>query len=158
MKQILFNLLDNAVKFTPQGGAVSVAARPADSGWLELKVSDSGVGMDSALVTAVQEPFNLLEGEDHLVRASDSAAGGHTSPRLNLPLAKLLAQAHGGSLEIESSPGIGTTVTVRLPTAPGPADDARGSPLHALPPANPDTGSSRRGFSGVGGLGPAYGD
>jgi len=75
--------------------------------------------MDAGLVAAVQRPFVQADGENHLVRSADSRApDGRTSPRLSLPLAKLLAEAHGGALAIDSAPGRGTRVTLRLPVLP----------------------------------------
>jgi light-regulated signal transduction histidine kinase (bacteriophytochrome) len=81
--------------------------------------------MTAALVEAAQTPFAQTEAEDHLTRApAAGTAERHTSPRLNLPLAKLLAEAHGGTLAIDSRPGAGTTVAVRLPLAEASAGAA----------------------------------
>ena len=113
--QVAASLADNAVKYSPPGGRVEIAVAEV-SGWVSVTVGDEGPGMDAGLVAAVQRPFVQADGEDHLVRSTDSlAGGGRTSPRLSLPLAKLLVEAHGGVLAIDSAPGQGTRVTFRLP-------------------------------------------
>jgi len=122
--QVVMILVDNAVKYSAAGGRVTIAASEdsADEdggGWVTLTVGDEGPGMDAGLVAAVQRPFVQADGENHLVRSADSRApDGRTSPRLSLPLAKLLAEAHGGALAIDSAPGRGTRVTLRLPVLP----------------------------------------
>ncbi|WP_340117304.1 HAMP domain-containing sensor histidine kinase [Pelagibius sp. 7325] len=131
--QVVMILVDNAVKYSAPGRRITIAANEEDAapgdateeggGWITLTVGDEGPGMDAGLVAAVQRPFVQAEGENHLVRSADSRApDGRTSPRLSLPLAKLLVEAHGGTLTIDSAPGHGTRVTLRLPAlAPVPA-------------------------------------
>jgi cell cycle sensor histidine kinase DivJ len=105
VRQILLNLLSNAVKFTPQGGAVVVMAR-AQGPDLVLAVGDSGVGISSDELDQIGKPY------------AQSASGRATSERgtgLGLSLVRALADLHGGSMSVQSAPGEGTTVTVRLP-------------------------------------------
>lgn len=143
--QLLFILLDNAIKFTPRAGDVRVDLRLAGDEWIELEISDTGIGMDPELIEAVGQPFKLIEEEDHLRRSSGDVAARHTSPRLNLPLARLLAEAHGGSLAIASEPGSGTTVTLRFPVASQAADlpgKERGASSQAAPAKAGDSRST----------------
>lgn len=107
LRQVLVNLLANAVRFTQPGGRISVEAHdPADEG-LEIRIRDSGVGMAPDQIAVALEPFGQVE------QRSDTASEG---TGLGLPLAKSLVELHGGFLEVESRVGVGTTVTVRLPS------------------------------------------
>lgn len=105
LKQILLNLLSNAVKFTPAGGAVALAVREQED-TVTMSVRDTGFGMSAEEVRIALEPFGQLDS-----RVSEEREG----TGLGLPLAKGLTELHGGTLSIESSPGNGTTVTVRIP-------------------------------------------
>jgi two-component system, cell cycle sensor histidine kinase DivJ len=104
MRQIILNLVANALRFTPAGGSVTVAAR-VDQGELALSVSDTGAGIEAKDLGRLGKPF---------VRAD---AAEHQAPGLGLWLVRSLSEAHGGSMAIESTPGAGTTASVRLPVA-----------------------------------------
>jgi two-component system, cell cycle sensor histidine kinase PleC len=104
LKQILLNLLSNAIKFTPAGGRVTLTASHAAD--VTITVADTGIGMAPEDIPIALEPFRQLDGS--LSRRQEGAG-------LGLPLAKRLAELHGGSLEITSTPGRGTQVVVRLP-------------------------------------------
>jgi len=106
LKQILLNLLANAVKFTPAGGTVSLAAQINGAGQCQITVSDTGIGMDREGIATAREKFG---------RASNSLVKNAEGAGLGLPLTIGLIDAHGGTLEIESIPEQGTTVTVCLP-------------------------------------------
>jgi PAS domain S-box-containing protein len=106
LKQILINLLTNSIKFTPAGGRVAVAAARDERGGLALAVSDTGIGIAPQDIPRVLEPFVQVDGP--LNRRTEGTG-------LGLPLTKRLVEIHGGTLEIASEPGRGTTVTVRLP-------------------------------------------
>ena len=108
LRQIVINLLTNAFKFTPPGGTVVLSAK-ASGDWLELGVSDTGVGISPDDLSRVMEPFYRAEGP--FARRFEGAG-------LGLPLAKALAELHGGTLEIASELGVGTTATLRLPLRP----------------------------------------
>jgi two-component system cell cycle sensor histidine kinase PleC len=106
LKQILLNLMSNAIKFTPEGGEVTLEARCAwDEGYL-FKVRDTGIGIAPGDIAKALQPFGQIDG---------ALNRKHTGTGLGLPLAKELAEMHGGSMELESEPGVGTTVTVRFP-------------------------------------------
>jgi len=106
--QILLNLVDNAVKYTPEGGRVSVAARAVDPARVEITVADTGVGIPAADLPRITERFYRVD------KARSRELGG---TGLGLAIVKHLVIAHGGSLAIESEPGRGTTVQVTLPAA-----------------------------------------
>ena len=107
MKQVLLNLLGNALKFTPAGGTVTLGLGRDDDGvW--IKVADSGIGMNPCDIQRVLEPF---------VQVDDQASRRHAGTGLGLPLAKKFIELHGGTLTMDSAPGQGTTVTIRLSSA-----------------------------------------
>ena len=106
LKQVLLNLLSNGIKFTPAGGKVALDAQIDPGGDLTIRVSDTGIGIDEHDIATVLEPFGQ-------VRSAFNRSIEGTG--LGLPLAKRLAEMHGGSLEIESTPVVGTITTVRLP-------------------------------------------
>ncbi|SIQ78304.1 MULTISPECIES: sensor histidine kinase [Acidiphilium] len=106
-RQILANLIGNALKFTPPSGTIVVAARIIDDAAVEISVADNGVGIAPQDIDRVLEPFIQLA---NLNGRRVSGAG------LGLPIAKQLTEAHGGTLRIASIVGNGTTVTVSLPT------------------------------------------
>jgi signal transduction histidine kinase len=108
LTQILLNLLSNAVKFTDPGGSVILAIWRAKNGGVTLEVRDTGSGMSLAEVQVALEPFGQVDG---------GLARGHNGTGLGLPIARQLAELHGGSLNIDSEKGRGTTITVTLPAA-----------------------------------------
>jgi signal transduction histidine kinase len=108
VQQILINLATNAIKFTPEGGRVTVAAAFARSGEVVLSVRDTGVGMKPEEIAIALMPFGQV-GPNMAARAEGTGLG--------LPLCQRFAEALGGGLAIESAPGEGTTVTVSLPAA-----------------------------------------
>ncbi len=105
LKQILANLLSNSIKFTPAGGRVSVRCRHDGDACL-LQVADTGIGIASDDIPVAMTPFRQIEG--NLSRRYEGTG-------LGLPLCKSLAEMHGGALELDSTVGVGTTVTVRIP-------------------------------------------
>jgi len=106
-RQIVLNLLANAVKFTPAGGTVRLGADFEPGGFL-VEVRDTGAGMSPSDIPAALEPFRQV-GDDTLLKQQGTGLG--------LPLAKALAELHGGTLTLESGLREGTTVTVLFPVA-----------------------------------------
>jgi two-component system cell cycle sensor histidine kinase PleC len=106
IKQVILNLLTNAIKFTPEGGAVAVRGGKDRKGSIWLRVADTGVGMSETGISVALTAFGQVAG--HLTRK-------HEGTGLGLPLIKSLIELHGGTLEIDSAVGHGTKVTVRFP-------------------------------------------
>ncbi len=104
LRQILLNLVSNAVKFTPPGGSVVVSARRREDGGLTLTVTDTGIGIAAEDIERVFQPFVQL----HRRRQQEGTG-------LGLALCRKLVEAHGGSIALASRPGRGTTVEVHLP-------------------------------------------
>jgi signal transduction histidine kinase len=105
LKQVVLNLVSNAVKFTPAGGTVTVSTTaPADQVCIEVR--DTGIGMTTAEIDVALQPFRQVD---------NSHTRKYQGTGLGLPLAKGLIEAHGGKLEITSEPGVGTTMRVLLP-------------------------------------------
>ena len=105
LKQVLLNLLANAIKFTPEGGRVVLSAGRVPDGFA-ISVADTGIGIAEADLARVMEPF----GQAQDPRARDKEGTG-----LGLPLAKHLVELHQGTLALASEYGRGTTVTATLP-------------------------------------------
>ncbi len=106
VRQIMLNLLSNAVKFTPHGGTITVHLEVADPEWVDISVSDTGIGIPDDQVDRVMKPFEQLDNR------YTRGAGG---TGLGLALVKALAELHGGSVTLISKIKRGTTVIVRLP-------------------------------------------
>ncbi len=106
IKQILSNLLSNAVKYTGQNGTIDVNADIQEDGSLNIKIADSGIGMDENGLEIALKKFGQVDGD--LTREQEGAG-------LGLPLTKGLVEAHEGTLTIKSSLGHGTTVNVHFP-------------------------------------------
>ena len=115
LNQILINLISNAIKFTPRGGAVTVSAT-CEAGKLVLTVEDTGVGIGADDLPRLGEAF---------FQARASYDRRHDGSGLGLSIVKGLVDLHGGDTDIRSRLGEGTRVTVRLPIdceAARPAD------------------------------------
>jgi len=106
LTEILLNLLTNAIKFTELGGSVTVSVECAVAGGVRFRVQDTGTGMTASEIEIALELFGQVDA---------GLARRHEGTGLGLPLARKLAELHGGSLTIESEKGRGTTVTVVLP-------------------------------------------
>jgi two-component system cell cycle sensor histidine kinase PleC len=138
LKQILLNLLSNAVKFTPKGGEVGLRmAVDADRG-LRMIVYDTGIGIDPQDIPRAMAAFGQVDA---------SWSRRYEGAGLGLPISRALIRMHGGTLDLESQPGMGTTVTVRLP--PG-----RVGPLPQPKPPTRQPDSPAAGQAAVGGSQP----
>ncbi|MFT4037796.1 MAG: PAS domain-containing sensor histidine kinase [Thermomicrobiales bacterium] len=108
IRQIVLNLAGNAVKFT-ESGEVSIEARQSADGWLEVLVADTGIGIAPQYLSTIFEEF----------RQVDSALGRRQNGfGLGLAISRRLAEQMGGDLGVESTPGVGSTFTLRVPVAP----------------------------------------
>ncbi len=108
LKQILINLISNAVKFTPEGGRIELAAEAARNGEFAFIVSDTGIGIAPDDIPRAMAPFGQVD--SRLSRKFEGTG-------LGLPLAKSLTELHGGTFQLVSQIAVGTTVTVRLPAS-----------------------------------------
>jgi len=115
LKQIVLNLMSNAVKFTDNGGTIRLGARFDRDNGFELVVADTGIGMKPDDIGKALAPFGQVD---------SSLNRKYQGTGLGLPLTKSLTELHGGSLTVESAVGVGTRVTVRFPAARIVAGDA----------------------------------
>ncbi len=106
LRQVLLNLVSNALKFTPAGGRVTVSAAVERAG-LVLAVTDTGIGIAAEDIPRALEQFGQVD---------NRFSRRYPGTGLGLPLSKRLVELHDGTLSIESTVGAGTTVTVTLPT------------------------------------------
>jgi signal transduction histidine kinase len=115
--QVVQNLIDNALKFTPDSGAITVRLRGADDGRLTIDVEDTGCGVPADAVVRLFEPFFQVPRQSHVGQGSG----------LGLAIVKAVVDAHGGDVQVRSVEGQGTTFTLALPT--------EGPPVSTLPQA-----------------------
>ena len=108
LKQILFNLISNALKFTPAGGTVTITADHADGG-INIIVTDTGIGIPNNQIERVLRPFEQLD---------NKYAKALNGTGLGLSVVQGLVAMHGGKLSIDSDTGKGTAVTISLPSGP----------------------------------------
>lgn len=106
MKQVLTNLLTNAIKFTPEGGTVSLAARTEGFDQVIITCKDSGIGMSEEEIPIALAPFGQIESA--LSRKNQGTG-------LGLPLTRALVEMHGGMLELHSKVGDGTEIILSFP-------------------------------------------
>ncbi len=106
IRQVLLNILSNAVKFTPEGGRIAVTAMTTRTEDFIVSISDTGIGIAEADQALVLEPFR---------QADSSLARKYEGTGLGLPLSTRLMELHGGRLQLESALGEGTTVSLVFP-------------------------------------------
>jgi two-component system cell cycle sensor histidine kinase PleC len=121
LKQILFNLLSNAIKFSERGGEVVLAARRRDDDSVEIAVEDHGIGIPAEHLERIFEPFHQLDN-------SYNRESGGTG--LGLALVKALTELHGGTIDLASRAGVGTTVRLTFPGGPLEAAGAMEQPAN----------------------------
>ncbi|MCA9971445.1 MAG: HAMP domain-containing protein [Anaerolineales bacterium] len=112
LKQLLLILVDNAVKYTPAGGRVTLNLARSD-GWARLSVCDTGSGIPAGDIPHIFDRFYRVD------KARNRAQGG---AGLGLAIAKWIVQAHGGVIRVESQVGVGTTFTITLPARKPPPE------------------------------------
>jgi signal transduction histidine kinase len=108
MKQVLVNLLANAIKYTPPGGRIELRFTAPDDGGLAIEIADTGIGMSAEDLRVAFEPFG---------RAGGTEARRQQGTGLGLSLARALVRLHGGDLTLASQVNSGTTATVLLPAS-----------------------------------------
>jgi PAS domain S-box-containing protein len=106
--QVLLNLLSNSVKFSPRGGTVVVRGGLDESGQMQISVIDTGPGIETEVLPRIFEPFQ--QADSRLSRKLEGTG-------LGLSISRNLMELHGGSLSIESAPGVGTIATMRFPAS-----------------------------------------
>jgi signal transduction histidine kinase len=123
MRMVLENMLSNASKYTPEGGTITLGVRRAP-GHIVLRVTDTGVGIDPSLHDSVFEKFTRVENE----LSTDVNGSG-----VGLYLTQQIVELHGGSIDVKSSIGKGSTFLVKIPVKttkfplPGLGSDHKGS-------------------------------
>jgi len=105
LKQLLINLVDNAIKYTPEGGEVLLSLSKSE-GWARVSITDKGIGIP---------PEDLPHIFDRFYRVDKARSRSQGGSGLGLSIAKWIAKAHGGDIEVESQVGVGTTFTILLP-------------------------------------------
>jgi signal transduction histidine kinase len=105
LRRLLLNLVDNGIKYTPAGGRVMLSLQH-DDGWAALRVSDTGIGI------APEEQERIFQ---RFYRAPEALSRGEEGSGLGLCIARSIAEAHGGRIEVQSAVGYGSTFTVFLP-------------------------------------------
>jgi two-component system, cell cycle sensor histidine kinase PleC len=110
VRQIMFNLLSNALRFTPPAGLITMTTSQLTSGGVEIAVADTGTGMRPVDIARTRSSQGGTPGLGRL-----RIAGEHGGSGIGLPLVRELIEAHGGALAIQSSPGAGTRVSVVFP-------------------------------------------
>ena len=119
VKQVLINLLSNAVKFTPESGTVTLGCSAWHDG-VQFTVSDTGIGIDEKEMHVALAPFGQIDSQFNRK---------YEGTGLGLPIVKGIVELHGGTLDIKSEPGNGTTVLVRIPNRPPEQPTAEIVPL-----------------------------
>ncbi len=107
VRQVLLNILSNAIKYTGATGTVRLTIDQSADGILTVSVIDTGVGMTAEEIRVAMSPFGQVKSK---------LSGVHAGTGLGLPLAKAMMELHGGSLVVRSAPGKGTSVALRFPT------------------------------------------
>ncbi len=115
VRQIVLNLLTNAVKFTPSGGRITVTSAVEPDGRVMVRIGDTGIGIAKSDVAKVMEPFGQV---------ASAEVRDHEGTGLGLPLASRLVELQNGSLNLDTDAGTGTNVTVHFPANNRPKLDA----------------------------------
>ena len=116
LRQVMLNVLSNAIKFTPSGGRIEISTERRTPGELVVSVRDTGIGMAEDEIPVAMEYFG---------QADSSHSRTTEGTGIGLPFTALLMQLHGGAIHIDSAPGQGTLVTLHFPASrvidgPGP--------------------------------------
>ncbi len=106
-RQVLSNLLSNALHYTPSGGKVTISVAPPNNGWVDIAVTDTGTGID---------PEHIPHIFDRFYRADRARSQQPQGFGLGLAIVKSILTLHGGTVAIQSKTGAGTTVRLRFPS------------------------------------------
>jgi two-component system, cell cycle sensor histidine kinase PleC len=106
LRQMLINIINNAIKFTPEGGTVSAAGLRRPDGGITIQVADSGIGIAPADVEKALRPFTKLKAD---------TARSYEGAGIGLALTRQLVELHGGHIDLDSEPSKGTTVSLLFP-------------------------------------------
>lgn len=112
LKQIIINILGNAVKFTPDNGRIRIDAVAQPHGFVTISISDNGIGMSENDLHTAMSPFGQVD---------SGFNRRHEGTGLGLPIAYALARMHGGDMVVQSKPNVGTRVNIILPVHADPA-------------------------------------
>ncbi|MEM1198114.1 MAG: ATP-binding protein [Pseudomonadota bacterium] len=116
IKQVIINLMTNAIKFSHEGDTVTLSAGMGNDNTVEVKVTDTGIGMTEEQIEIALSPFGQVD-------------SGHTreyeGTGLGLPISKAIVELHDGTLDVKSNPGFGTTIIMRLPIDDDPGEERR---------------------------------
>lgn len=116
IRDVVANLLSNAIRFTPDGGTITLSAQPLDSDRIQIVVSDKGIGVEPEALEHLFDPF--FTERDPSRHSSGDYAFGSRGLGIGLSLVKTFIEMHGGSVHAQSTQGQGTSITVRLPIHP----------------------------------------
>lgn len=109
IRQVVINLMSNAIKFSTQGSQIRVATNILDDGSLEISIEDDGMGISEEKISVALEPFGQVND------TPDKRIVGQQGTGLGLPLAKAMVELHGGVFKLESNLGVGTVVKFTIP-------------------------------------------
>ncbi|GIW99929.1 MAG: hypothetical protein KatS3mg111_3262 [Pirellulaceae bacterium] len=130
LRQVVYNLLDNAFKYTPSGGAVRIGVSLEDPEWIRMDISDTGVGIPPEELPFV---FDRFYRGSRPPKNTCSMNQSQRSTGLGLSICRAIVHAHGGSITASSGPAGGTTVSVHLPVDPlGTVPDASPAPARSI--------------------------
>jgi signal transduction histidine kinase/ActR/RegA family two-component response regulator len=129
LRQVMVNLASNAVKYNHHGGMIAIGFGLARAEQVEVTVTDTGPGLSAEEIGRIFVPFERLDADQHGIEGTG----------IGLPLALALTEAMHGTVDVTSTPGYGSTFTVRLPQAPDIATDDPATDITPPSPATPDT-------------------
>jgi two-component system sensor histidine kinase ResE len=119
IEQAVLILVDNAAKYGPTGGLVTLSSERDSAGQLRIEVEDRGPGIPSEELPHVFERFYRVD--KTRTRQGDGQGPGQSGTGLGLPIARTIVQAHGGRIEVVSQPGEGTKASLYLPLLSAPS-------------------------------------
>ena len=111
IRQVVINLMSNAIKFSPQGSQIRVSTEFLEGGDLQIAIKDEGQGISEEKISIALEPFGQVND------TPEKRIVGQQGTGLGLPLAKAMVELHGGAFELESELGVGTSVRFTIPVA-----------------------------------------